>query len=150
MTAFNDRPIGHKLMISMLLTSLVVMLLMEGAYFVHGFLSLRTVTAQQLEILGEITAANAESVWDLTCRYLSAEVQDRVKTIDLSQVRFIDSTGLGLMIRAKKQSLAREEVLRFTGLRPPVRNVVRLSKLEEFLLGSPSRGSRRSQMISQS
>jgi len=59
MTAFKDRPIGHKLMISMLLTSLVVMLLMEGAYFIYGFLSLRTATAQQLAILGEITAANS-------------------------------------------------------------------------------------------
>jgi uncharacterized membrane protein affecting hemolysin expression len=59
MTAFKDRPIGHKLMISMLLTSLVVMLLMEGAYFIYGFLSLRTATAQQLATLGEITAANS-------------------------------------------------------------------------------------------
>jgi len=59
MLPFKDRPIGQKLMISILLTSLVVMLMMEGTYFIHGFYSVRTATAQQLSILGKITAANS-------------------------------------------------------------------------------------------
>lgn len=85
---------------------------------------------------GEITAANAVAVWASTYKYITASAVDGQKTIDLSNVRFIDSTGLGLLVRARKLSLAREENLEFVGLRPAVRNVLRLSRLEEFLLGS--------------
>lgn len=86
---------------------------------------------------GEVTAANADSVWEYTLPYLSATQARKIKTIDLSQVRFIDSTGLGLMVRAKKRSLAQQETLRFIGLQPAVRNVLSLSHLEDFLLGPP-------------
>jgi N-acetylglucosaminyldiphosphoundecaprenol N-acetyl-beta-D-mannosaminyltransferase len=86
---------------------------------------------------GEVTAANAETVWAFTQNYLSSTTTQKSKVIDLSGVRFIDSTGLGLMVRAKKLSMANQEELTFVGLRPPVRNVLRLSRLEKFLTGSP-------------
>ena len=57
--------------------------------------------------------------------------------IDLSAVRFIDSTGLGLMIRAKKLAQREGKRVVFTGLQPAVRNVLHLARLEEFLLGRP-------------
>ena len=82
---------------------------------------------------GEVTAANAEYVWESTRQYLAPSPGTAKKTIDLQHVRFIDSSGLGLMIRAKKLSLANGQQLTFTGMRPPVRNVVRLSRLEGFL-----------------
>ena len=85
---------------------------------------------------GEVTAANAEALWEATRKYLSAPSLDARKTIELSEVRFIDSTGLGLMVRAKKLSTAANQNLAFVGLRPQVRNVLRLSRLEEFLLGN--------------
>jgi N-acetylglucosaminyldiphosphoundecaprenol N-acetyl-beta-D-mannosaminyltransferase len=97
------------------------------------------VTSTALNWSGEITTANAESVWAFTQQYLSSLAPDKRKTIDLSQVRFIDSTGLGLMVRAKKMSTASGEELIFSGLRPSVRNVVRLARLEEFLLGPVGR-----------
>jgi len=87
---------------------------------------------------GEVTAANADAVWADTRQYLVGLSPDRRKTIDLSAVRFIDSTGLGLMVRAKKLSLARAETLAFIGLQPPVLNVLRLSRLEAYLLKAPS------------
>jgi len=80
---------------------------------------------------GEVTAANAECVWESTRQYLASGPVK--KTIDLQHVRFNDSSGLGLMIRAKKLSLANGQQLTFSGMRPPVRNVVRLSRLEGFL-----------------
>jgi len=92
--------------------------------------------ANRLLWRGEITAANAEAVWASTYKYITAPAVDGQKIIDLCNVRFIDSTGLGLLVRARKLSLAREENLEFVGLRPAVRNVLRLSRLEEFLLGS--------------
>ena len=97
---------------------------------------------QTLRWHGEVTAANADAVWEYTRKYLAQPTADHKKIIDLSQVRFIDSTGLGLMIRAKKLSLQREENLLFAGLQKPVRNVVRLSRVEDFLLGPGRRESR--------
>jgi N-acetylglucosaminyldiphosphoundecaprenol N-acetyl-beta-D-mannosaminyltransferase len=82
---------------------------------------------------GEVTAANAESVWEHTRQYLTSAGTGK-KTIDLRDVRFIDSSGLGLMVRAKKLSEANGQDLTYVGMRPAVRNVVRLSRLEGFLL----------------
>jgi N-acetylglucosaminyldiphosphoundecaprenol N-acetyl-beta-D-mannosaminyltransferase len=83
---------------------------------------------------GEVTAANAQSVWEYTHEYLAAATGTANKIIDLRDVRFIDSSGLGLMVRAKKVSVANGQDLTFAGMRPAVRNVVRLSRLEGFLL----------------
>lgn len=83
---------------------------------------------------GEITAANAEHVWEVTETYLSQTGPASPKTINLSEVRFIDSTGLGLMIRAKKLSLQRQQRLAFLEAQASVRNVLRLSRVEDFLL----------------
>lgn len=81
---------------------------------------------------GEITAANAEEVWGLTRSCLNSTGLDVV--IDLSAVRFIDSTGLGLMIRVKKLAHSKCVKARFIGLQPAVRNVLHLARLEDFLL----------------
>jgi len=94
--------------------------------------------AGSLRWRGEVTAANADAVWADTRHYLVGASPARGKIIDLSSVRFIDSTGLGLMVRAKKLSLARCEKLNFVGLQPPVLNVLRLSRLEAYLLKAPS------------
>jgi N-acetylglucosaminyldiphosphoundecaprenol N-acetyl-beta-D-mannosaminyltransferase len=96
---------------------------------------------------GEITAANAEAVWESTQRFLMRPSPNGTKKIDLSKVRFIDSTGLGLMVRAKKSSLELQETLHFVGLQPPVRNVLRLARLEDFLLGHTR--SRRSAVLAE-
>jgi N-acetylglucosaminyldiphosphoundecaprenol N-acetyl-beta-D-mannosaminyltransferase len=90
---------------------------------------------------GEITAATAERVWrrtvpNLACgtARLNAGTLISDTLIDLSDVRFIDSTGLDVMIRAKKLAQRTGRRVVFTGLQPPVRNVVHLAHLEDFLL----------------
>lgn len=84
---------------------------------------------------GEITATNAEEVWRQTRIEINSMSSWRKQwIIDLSQVRFIDSSGLGVMIRAKKYAPRRGAKVRFAGASPAVRNVLRLSKLESFLL----------------
>jgi anti-anti-sigma factor len=92
-----------------------------------------------LEWQGEVTAANAETVWNAT----STEIRSRIPPparfrIDLARLRFIDSTGLGVMIRARK--FAREQGTRivFTHAQANVRNVLRLSKMEAILLEEPA------------
>ena len=88
---------------------------------------------------GEITAANAEEVWRQTRAEINSMSSWRKQWIvDLSQVRFIDSSGMGVMIRAKKYAPRRGACVRFAGASPVVRNVLRLSKLESFLLDDAS------------
>ena len=88
---------------------------------------------------GEITAANAKEVWSTTEAHLSSK-QRKELVIDLSGVRFMDSTGLGLMVRAKKLAQQERVKLTFVNLQPAVQNVIQLARLEEFLLREPARG----------
>jgi N-acetylglucosaminyldiphosphoundecaprenol N-acetyl-beta-D-mannosaminyltransferase len=82
---------------------------------------------------GEITAANAKEVWDSTETHLISK-QRRELVIDMSGVRFMDSTGLGMMVRAKKLAQREQVKLEFVHLQPAVQNVVQLARLEEYLL----------------
>lgn len=93
-------------------------------------------SADSLLWQGEITAANAEKVWRVTEKQLLAgEGAARKLVIDLSQVRFMDSTGMGIMVRARKLAKLQSIQLTFTGIQPAVQNVMRLARLEPFLLG---------------
>jgi anti-anti-sigma factor len=84
---------------------------------------------------GEVTASNAEEVWIATRDHVAARsLLQRPVRIDLSNLQFIDSTGLSIMIRAKKFG-ARENVpIIFSDPCPNVLNVIRLSRLEDYLL----------------
>jgi signal transduction histidine kinase len=55
---FKDVPIRRKLIASMLFTCMVVVVLMQGAFFIYSLLELQKNTAQRLSTLGEITASN--------------------------------------------------------------------------------------------
>jgi anti-anti-sigma factor len=90
-----------------------------------------------LEWHGELTAANADEVWISTRDHISARalIQESF-VIDLSSVQFIDSTGLALMIRAKKFGARHEVKVKFIGCGKNVMNVIRLSRLEDYLLSA--------------
>ncbi len=79
---------------------------------------------------GEITAANIEEVWQETSRSLEEAEPGQALFLDLSEVRFIDSSGLGLMLRARRQAQLRNISLQVIGMQPAVRNVLRLARLE--------------------
>jgi N-acetylglucosaminyldiphosphoundecaprenol N-acetyl-beta-D-mannosaminyltransferase len=102
---------------------------------------------------GEIVASNVELIWQQTVRSLEQfqdslgpcnSRRDQAPTqtqpphlgcyIDLSEVRFIDSSGLGLMVRAKKLARQRGLSLVFSSPCPSVRNVLQIAKLESYLL----------------
>jgi N-acetylglucosaminyldiphosphoundecaprenol N-acetyl-beta-D-mannosaminyltransferase len=85
---------------------------------------------------GEITAANAGQVWENTRAYLEAPRRDGELALDLRGVRFIDSSGLGLMIRAKKLAQEKGAKLVFIGIQPAVKNVIQIAHLQEFLLNA--------------
>ena len=85
---------------------------------------------------GEVTAANADEVWQSTIQYISSHGQPNCElNIDISSLQFIDSTGVGLMIRAKRNASQSGVKLNFVGTQPNVLNVLRMAKLETKLLG---------------
>jgi N-acetylglucosaminyldiphosphoundecaprenol N-acetyl-beta-D-mannosaminyltransferase len=94
-----------------------------------------TTAGRDLRWQGEITAANAEEVWRKTMAQLRQLSGTSPLVIDLSDVTFMDSSGLGVMVRARKAARQQGKHLVFSGLPPIVRNVLRVSRLEEFLLG---------------
>ena len=57
--AFKDAPVRRKLMISILLTSVVVMLLMLGAFLAFDYIDLKKATVRQASAISAITAANS-------------------------------------------------------------------------------------------
>jgi N-acetylglucosaminyldiphosphoundecaprenol N-acetyl-beta-D-mannosaminyltransferase len=83
---------------------------------------------------GEVTASNADDVWERTQHHLVCAAQRGALTVDLGHVSFIDSTGLAVMIRARKFAKQHAFRLTFTSLQPPVQNVLRLARMEDFLL----------------
>jgi N-acetylglucosaminyldiphosphoundecaprenol N-acetyl-beta-D-mannosaminyltransferase len=84
---------------------------------------------------GEVTALNAVELGAYTDSELSQVTPGMTVAIDLSRVTFVDSSGIGLMIRFKKNLKRHNINLRFENAIASVRNVVRQTQLEEFLLG---------------
>jgi len=84
---------------------------------------------------GEIIAANATDRWALIQSQIDtlADSPEEI-TVDLSSVTFIDSTGVGLLLRALKYASNAGCALRFIDPSPVVRNVLRVSRLESVLL----------------
>jgi N-acetylglucosaminyldiphosphoundecaprenol N-acetyl-beta-D-mannosaminyltransferase len=94
------------------------------------------VLAAELQIrwTGEITALNAVELGAYTESELSQVTPGMTVAIDLSRVTFMDSTGIGLMVRFKKNLKRHDIILKFDNATASVRNVVRQTQLEEFLL----------------
>lgn len=108
----------------------------------NAAVTLRTAAATNpLVWHGEITAGNAEEVWSAMVDHLTVP-QRREVIVNLAAVRFIDSSGLGIMVRAKKHCLRQGIELVFLNPQPAVRNVLRLSRLDEFLLANGKRALR--------
>jgi N-acetylglucosaminyldiphosphoundecaprenol N-acetyl-beta-D-mannosaminyltransferase len=84
---------------------------------------------------GEVTSANVDQVWTSTVNHLSARsMLQRSLVIDLADLDFIDSSGVGLMIRVRKLGASLGLKVIFTHPASTVLNVIRLSRLEEYLL----------------
>jgi anti-anti-sigma factor len=93
-------------------------------------------TELQIRWTGEVTAANAVELGMFTESELSQISPDMTVVIDLARVTFVDSTGIGLMLRFKKNLKRRGLSLKFTHPAAAVRSVIRHTRLEEYLLGN--------------
>jgi N-acetylglucosaminyldiphosphoundecaprenol N-acetyl-beta-D-mannosaminyltransferase len=92
-------------------------------------------TELQIRWTGEVTALNAVELGAYTESELAQVSPGMTVAVDLSRVTFVDSSGIGLMVRFKKNLKRRDINLQFTNAIPSVRNVMRQTQLEEFLLG---------------
>jgi anti-sigma B factor antagonist/stage II sporulation protein AA (anti-sigma F factor antagonist) len=85
---------------------------------------------------GDVTAATVDEMWDRTAVLLnSGATQDEEMAIDLEKVSFMDSAGLGFMVRLRRTARQHGKNVRFVNPSESVQRVVRLARLEEFLLG---------------
>jgi anti-anti-sigma factor len=93
--------------------------------------------APEVAWLGEITANSASEVWSRTQHLLETPVPPPSVVIDLSDARFIDSTGLRIMVQTLQLAQLRGTRLIFAGARPAVRSVLRNAGLDLLLLEKP-------------
>lgn len=82
---------------------------------------------------GEVTSANVADIGQLTIGRLEHARDGLV--VDLSLLRFVDTSGIGLMVRLKKQAVRQGVELRFIGASDLVRRITHQLRLEEYLLG---------------
>jgi N-acetylglucosaminyldiphosphoundecaprenol N-acetyl-beta-D-mannosaminyltransferase len=84
---------------------------------------------------GEITSTNAAQIWKATRKEIcSMNSGCKLWIVDLSQVRFMDSSGVKVMQRVKQYAPLHGTQVRFTQVPPTVKNVIRESKQELALL----------------
>jgi len=84
---------------------------------------------------GDIVASNEEQVWRMTSLRLDKATREHSRmSISLAGVRFVDSTGVRLMVRIRKLARLRGIQLKFTAPQPAVQNVLRILHMESYLL----------------
>ena len=95
------------------------------------------VQAAELQIrwAGEVTVRNIVELGAHTESELAQTSPGMTVVIDLSRVTFVDSSGIGLMLRFKKTLERRDIELKFVNPAAAVRNVLRHTRLERHLLG---------------
>lgn len=89
----------------------------------------------ELRWQGDITAVTADVVASVALPLIEAKAAGSRLAVDLSGVSFVDSTGVGMMLKLKKAAKRRDVELVYEKATPAVLNVLKLTKLDEFLLG---------------
>lgn len=85
---------------------------------------------------GEIIAANAGDVWEMTSEYIRTFVANgaTLVVIDLARLRFIDSAGASLMLRVKRWCREIQAQVVFTHPQVHVQSVLRLTAADLLVL----------------
>ncbi|MGX6600684.1 STAS domain-containing protein [Micromonosporaceae bacterium Da 78-11] len=58
--------------------------------------------------------------------------------VDMSEVTFLDSSGIGMLVAAKRAAAAKGTALMLTEPGPMIRMVLEISNLHEFLIKAPA------------
>ncbi|MCL6561648.1 MAG: anti-sigma factor antagonist [Firmicutes bacterium] len=95
---------------------------------VHAVFSERLLVAIKGELDLKVAGELRKTLDQLIDRY-----PDRDVTLDLSEVPFVDSSGLGVILGRYKRLSAAGRALQLTGVRPPVRAVLDLAGISQLL-----------------
>src|SRR5262245_20579782 len=94
--------------------------------------------SQELAISGEIDLAVADELFQAANAALAGDACDEL-VLDLSEVSFIDSTGLGTLVAIRNATLDRAVTLRLRDATPPVRRLLEITNLDSVFNMSDSR-----------
>ncbi len=86
---------------------------------------------------GEITAVNAIDYWNHTRDMIAGAGRTCPVSIDLSQARIVDSTGLTTMLKIQQWAWQNGITLVFTGAQPEVLDVLKMSQFDQLLTEKP-------------
>jgi anti-sigma B factor antagonist len=87
------------------------------------------------ELPQRLTAENAEAFGQVIKQSWEEHPKARRIVIDFSQTTFIDSSGLGLLLRIHRMTAVRPEGrMEILHLHENIQNVIRLARLENLLL----------------
>lgn len=100
----------------------------EPMTIVHAVFSERLLVAIKGELDLKVAGELRKTLDQLIDRY-----PDRDVTLDLSEVPFVDSSGLGVILGRYKRLSAAGRALQLTGVRPPVRAVLDLAGISQLL-----------------
>ena len=89
----------------------------------------------RLEWHGDVTAVTGESIATAALGLIEARPGGSRLAVDLSDVAFVDSSGVGVMLKLKKAAKRRDVDLVYENASPTVVNVLKLTKLDEYLIG---------------
>ena len=91
-------------------------------------------SGERLRREGDVTAATVPALSEPAEARLAAMPPGAEVVIDLSGVPFADSSGVGFMVRLKKRAWQRSVKVTYASPTAAVSNVLRLTRLEEYLL----------------
>ena len=83
----------------------------------------------ELVISGEIDLAVADELLETANAALAGSTCDEL-VLDLSEVSFIDSTGLGTLVAIRNATLDQAVTLRLRDATPPVRRLLKITNLD--------------------
>jgi anti-sigma B factor antagonist len=87
--------------------------------------------AYPIQLGGEIDLANASPIGDALCAALDRAVTPVL--VDLSQVSFIDSSGIAMMLRVHKHAVASHRMVWWQGVQPGPSTVFEICALDQVL-----------------
>lgn len=88
-----------------------------------------------LRVCGEVDLATADELSQAAASAL--ETGPGALVIDLTEVSFLDSTGLAVLVAVTNQTTASGVRLTISNPAPRVRNVIRITGLDQFLPLTP-------------
>ncbi len=88
-------------------------------------------SSAELNPIGTLTIESADAFRQMFTQLLNSGVTGIF--VGLGNVHYIDSTGLGSLVRLNREVKARDGTIRFYNLTPPVRDIFELTHLDKVL-----------------